>query len=189
MNNSDLLNAIGNIDPEYINEAYSSHYSSSKMYRYHHYLIIAAALLLLIITGNMLKNKLEGQYKPIEESALELTSDSSGNLENEETFGLTAIPSDQDKSDSINEENVYVPYMIMVDGELYKDSGKIYPENLIDNTQKEKALSYIDGTPTENGQQNFDESLNTVYTRIDENQLAVLVDETYLIFEKISTDN
>ena len=78
----------------------------------------------------------------------------------------------------------YIPYMIVVDGNLYYSTDAPYTEDIPDGAPI-KVLSYIDGTPEKDGQQNFDKTSSSLYVVIDENHVAVQIEGSYTIFEKI----
>ncbi|MCR4757290.1 MAG: hypothetical protein K5792_05770 [Butyrivibrio sp.] len=156
MNTYDLLDAIGNIEPKYVNEADIKPKSKSRSRKFYPFYLAAAALLLTVIAGTVLTVQKPEQITKEEDEA-EI-----------ETFVAES----------------YIPYMIMVDGNLYYSTDAPYTEEIPDDAPI-KVLSYVDGTPEEDGQQNFDETSSSLYVVIDETHIAVQIDGNYTIFEKI----
>ena len=156
MNTYDLLDAIGNIEPKYVNEADIKPKSKTRSRKFYPFYLAAAALLLTVIAGTVLTvQKPEQITKEDDEAEIE-------------TFVAES----------------YIPYMIMVDGNLYYSTDAPYTEEIPDDAPI-KVLSYVDGTPEEDGQQNFDETSSSLYVVIDENHVAVQIEGSYTIFEKI----
>ena len=164
MNTYDLLDAIGNIEPKYVNEADINPKSKTRSRKFYPFYLAAAALLLTIIAGTVLTVQKPVQ-KPVQKSKQITKEDDEAEIE---TFVAES----------------YIPYMIMVDGNLYYSTDAPYTEEIPDDTPI-KVLSYVDGTPEEDGQQNFDETSSSLYVVIDEAHIAVQIDGNYTIFEKI----
>lgn len=160
MNTYDLLDAIGNIEPKYVNEADIKPKSKSRSRKFYPFYLVAAALLLTIIAGTVLTVQ-----KPVQKSEQIAKEEDEAEIE---TFVAES----------------YIPYMIMVDGNLYYSTDAPYTEEIPDDAPI-KVLSYVDGTPEEDGQQNFDETSSSLYVVIDETHIAVQIDGNYTIFEKI----
>lgn len=160
MNTYDLLDAIGNIEPKYVNEADIKPKSKSRSRKFYPFYLAAAALLLTVIAGTVLTVQ-----KPVQKSEQITKEEDEAEIE---TFVAES----------------YIPYMIMVDGNLYYSTDAPYTEEIPDDAPI-KVLSYVDGTPEEDGQQNFDETSSSLYVVIDETHIAVQIDGNYTIFEKI----
>lgn len=77
--------------------------------------------------------------------------------------------------------------MLMVDGELYLDTGKETPIDAVDSISGE-IVSTVDGTekPTENGQSNFG-CVGSRYV-LQDDCAVVNIDDTWIIFEKESSE-
>lgn len=161
MNTYDLLDAIGNIEPKYVNEADIKPKPKTRLRKFYPFYLAAAALLLTVIAGTVLTVQ-----KPVQKSEQITKEDDEAEIE---TFVAES----------------YIPYMIMVDGNLYYSTDAPYTEEIPDGAPI-KVLSYVDGTPEEDGQQNFDESSSSLYVVIDETHIAVQIDGNYTIFEKIT---
>ncbi|MCR4589128.1 MAG: hypothetical protein K5682_12025 [Lachnospiraceae bacterium] len=65
------------------------------------------------------------------------------------------------------------PAMLMANGILYKDTGEEYIGEIDSTENAISVLSYTDEIPSQDGQQNFDRTLETVYFFTDEETLVV----------------
>ncbi len=88
------------------------------------------------------------------------------------------------KKDSQEEEKWDLPPMIMVDGELYQDSGKIQ-ESRKCGTHDGEITSSVDASekPSENNQSNFGEGYG--YQFYGEDEVHVHIDNKWCIFKII----
>ncbi len=91
------------------------------------------------------------------------------------------------KEDSQEEEKWDLPPMIMVDGELYKDSGEIQ-ESRKCGTYDGEITSSVDGSeePSENDQSNFGEGYG--YQFYGEDEVHVFINYKWAIFKKVKND-
>lgn len=170
MNQHDLLDAIGGIDPKYIEDADRPFSGKRKTVRFQRYYLAAAGLFLLIAAGVVIKNtQLTRNY----ESALETA--------NVTTLGGAPAPNEEFATESAEEvatkkeSATDYPAMVMYEGALYKDSGKEFTGEISEDATLETA-SYTDGEPSENRQQNFDRSSAVKFFVFDENTIVVCMD-------------
>ena len=203
MNEHDLLDAIGGIDPKYINNADKTAAKLSKIARFQRYYLAAAGLFLLIVAGVVIRNgyirndyesveeseetaMLEGMTEevegevPDEEGAVMVASETPETEQAEETDGLEAT------EESLTTSSSDYPAMIMHKGALYKDSLEVYTGNIPDEGQIH-VLSYVDGEPRVSGEQNFDRTISATYFVLDEDTIVVCIepdDGIWRLFKK-----
>ena len=160
MNEHDLLDVIGDIDPKYIKNADKTVSKHSKTARFRRYYLAVAGLLLLVVAGIVIRsNPASPAYETIYKAG---ESTPSGAIP-EETYGTDSIATEGSSA------------MLMYEGALYKDSGEeftgeIYEDDLL------KVSSYTDGEPSENGQQNFDRLSETKFFILSEDAIVVCID-------------
>ena len=177
MNEHDLLNAIGDIDPRYIIDADKTVAKKSKIAQFQRYYLAAAGLLLLIVAGVVIRNGyITGNYESVEES--------------EETAMLESIPEEIEgevpDEEALTTSSSDYPAMIMHKGALYKDSLEVYTGNIPDEGQIH-VLSYVDGEPMVSGEQNFDRTISATYFVLDEETIVVCIepdDGIWRLFKK-----
>ena len=201
MNEHDLLDAIGGIDPKYIKNADKTVSKHRKIARFQSYYFAAAGLLLLIVAGIVIRNsrtipayesmdeteeiatleavpeETEGEVADVAEGFPMLSEGTTEAFEEtdgiEGTEGSEAIATEESlMAESADSD---YPAMIMYDGAVYKDSG----EDFIGEVIKDNLLqvsSYTDGEPSENGQQNFDRSSETKFFVLNEDAIVVRID-------------
>jgi len=185
MNEHDLLDAIGGIDPKYIKDADKAVSPKSKIVRFQRYYMAAASIFLLVVAGILFKNLYQAPYYESTDETSEITT-------------LNAIPEDEEEAaaeeaeaetateeaevetaseDSFKIESAESDYaaMIMYDGAIYKDSGEVFIGEILEDNLL-KTTSYTDGEPSEDMQQNFNASSETKFFVWDENTLVVCVD-------------
>lgn len=201
MNEHDLLDAIGGINPKYIKNADKTVSRHSKITHFQRYYLVVAGLLLMVVAGIVIRNNhvttvyesvdeteeittLEAISEESEEAAPELTEGSpmliSGNPEaSEETDGIEAKEGNEE---NVTEESVITesddydyPAMVMYDGAVYKDSGEEFIGEILEDGLLQVS-SYTDGEPSENGQQNFDKSSETKFFVLNEDAIVVRID-------------
>ena len=165
MNEHDLLDAIGGINPKYIKNADKAVSKHSKIARFRSYYLAVAGLLLMVVAGIVIRNN---HVTTVYESV-------------DETDGIEAIEGNEAKA---TEESVITesddsdyPAMLMYGGALYKDSGEEYIGEILDDGLL-KVTSYTDGEPSEDGQQNFDRSAETEFFVLNEDAIVVHIDPT-----------
>ncbi len=168
MNQHDLLDAIGGIDPKYIEDADRPVSGKRKTVRFQRYYLAAAGLFLLIAAGVVIKNiQLTPNYESAQETANVTT--------------LRGVPASNEEFAAESEEVTTkesatdYPAMVMYEGALYKDSGKEFTGEIPEDATLETA-SYTDGEPSENRQQNFDRSSAVKFFVFDENTIVVCMD-------------
>lgn len=198
MNEHDLLDAIGGIDPKYIKDADKAVPPKSKIVRFQRYYLAAASIFLLVVAGILFKNLYQAPYYESTDETSEITT-------------LSALPEDEEEAaaeeaeaetateeakaetkqetateeaevetaseDSFKVESAESDYaaMIMYDGAIYKDSGEEFIGEILEDNLL-KTTSYTDGEPSEAMQQNFNASSETKFFVWDENTLVVCVD-------------
>ncbi|WMJ77491.1 M56 family metallopeptidase [Sedimentibacter sp. MB35-C1] len=99
-------------------------------------------------------------------------------------IGLIANP----KTDSLNNAITDLRPMIMVNGELYLDTGKQIPVEIDESAIIGEVSSSVDQSekPTEEGQTNFG-SIGSKYAHFEEN-IVVLINNEWVLFEKETMD-
>ena len=167
MNEHDLLDAIGGIDPKFIKSADRAVSKHKKIARIQSYYFAAAGLLLLVVAGIVIRNNhIDTAYESIEETE-EITT---LGVITEETEG--EVP---DMTESAESADSDYPAMLMYEGSLYKDSGEEFIGEILEDGLL-TATSYIDSEPSEDGQQNFDRSSETKFFVLNENAIVVRID-------------
>ena len=201
MNEHDLLDSIGGIDPKYINDADKAVTKHHKISHLGSYYLAAAGLLLLVVAGIVIRyNRMAPAYESInetgevtmlgaipeetEDAVPELTEGSpmvtSGTPESaEQTDGLEVT---EDNKEIATEESLETesadsdyPAMIMYEGAVYKDSGQEFIGEIYEDGLLQVS-SYTDDEPLENGQQNFDRSSETKFFVLNEDAIVVCID-------------
>ncbi len=222
MNEHDFLDAIGGIDPKFIDAAGDAevlaeieventgaenadrvnHKKRARIVHFQRYVLAAAGLILLVVSGIVFRNSLK-----IEEYVDEMAIEENEVIEGDdiaETYQVPENGTDQlmvaseapEAEESTSDDNPMTesanagdyPMMLMVDGDLYIGLDSYTGEGIFDEAEIHPVLSYVDGEPSENGAQNFDRSLTSVYRRLDENALAVLIDGKWQVFQKKITE-
>ncbi|MBO6241061.1 MAG: hypothetical protein J6O61_09590 [Butyrivibrio sp.] len=212
MNEHDLLDAIGGIDPKFIKSADRTVLKHKKIAKIQSYYFAAAGLLLLVVAGIVIRNNhIDTTYESINETE-EITTlgaipeETEGEIPDaaEGSPMLTSgVPEGSAETDGIgnSEESEAIateeslatessdsdyPAMVMYDGAVYKDSGEDYIGEVLDDNLLQVS-SYTDGEPSENGQQNFDRSSETKFFVLNEEAIVVLADPNegiWRIFKK-----
>lgn len=201
MNEHDLLDAIGGIDPKYINNADKTAAKRSKIARFQRYYLAAAGLFLLIVAGVVIRNSyIRNDYESVEESEetamLEgMTEEVEGEVADETVMVTSEAPETEpfEETDglAVTEESLTTgstdyPAMIMHKGALYKDSLEVYTGNIPDEGQIH-VLAYVDGEPKVSGEQNFDKTISATYFVLDEDTIVVCIepdDGIWRLFKK-----
>ena len=212
MNEHDLLDAIGGIDPKFIKSTDRTVSKHKKITRIQSYYFAAAGILLLVVAGIVIRNNhIDTAYESIDETE-EITAIGAIPEETEgevpdaaegspmltsgvpegsaETDGMES----SEESEAIATEESLVteasdsdyPAMVMYDGAVYKDSGEAFIGEVLDDNMLQVS-SYTDGEPSENGQQNFDRSSETKFFVLNEEAIVVLTDPNegiWRIFKK-----
>lgn len=207
MNEHDLLDAIGDIDPRYIIDADKTVAKKSKIAQFQRYYLAAAGLLLLIVSGVVIRNSyITNDYESIDET-VETAAPQSQQVETEgavadeeeavmveselpeietdpaeETDGIEAI----EESLSTSTSGYDYPAMLMHGGTLYKDTMEVYTGDIPDDGQLH-VLAYVDGEPQVNGEQNFDRTISATYFVLDEETIVVCIepdDGIWRLFKK-----
>ncbi|MCR5031241.1 MAG: hypothetical protein K6A92_00115 [Lachnospiraceae bacterium] len=210
MNNLDLLDAIGGIDPKYIAEADKAvsgqSRRSGRIRSFRPAYLIAAALFLLLLSGAFIRTNLlrpvssesadtsaavtttaeiMAEEAAVEEAAPEESDQSVGtfsiqeNQSSEQTEG-SAKETTPETATATATTGDYPP-MLMVNGILYQDSYEVYePVTDPDATaqviiQTQQVLTYTDGEPSADGEQNFDRSCETIYVEAGDGTDAIYV--------------
>ena len=201
MNEHDLLDAIGGINPKYIKNADKAVSKHSKIARFRSYYLAAAGLLLLVVAGIVIRNsrtipayesmdeteetttleavpeETEGEVPDVAEGSPVLTE---GTTEaSEETDGIEGTEGSEAiaTEESLVAESADSDYlaMVMYDGTVYKDSGEEFIGEILEDGLLQVS-SYTDGEPSENGQQNFDRSSETKFFVLNEDAIVVRID-------------
>nr|MCR4842397.1 hypothetical protein [Eubacterium sp.] len=160
MNEHDLLDAIGGIDPKYIKDADKTVSKHSKTARFRRYYLAAAGLLLLVVAGIVIRNNhVAPDYESMDETG-EATIDGAIPDGIEVTEGSEAV--DTEESFTTESADSDYPAMVMYNGAVYKDSGEEFMGEIPEDGLVQVS-SYTDGEPSENGQQNFDRSSETKF--------------------------
>lgn len=194
MNEHDLLDAIGGIDPKYIKDAYKAVSPKSKIVRFQRYYMAAASIFLLVVAGILFKNLYQAPYyestdetseittlsatpEGEEEAAAEEAAVEEAEGETEQETATEEAEAETASEDSFEIESAESDYaaMIMYDGAIYKDSGEEFIGEILEDNLL-KTTSYTDGEPSEDMQQNFNASSETKFFVWDENTLVVCVD-------------
>ena len=202
MNEHDLLDAVGGIDPKYIKNTDKTVSKHRKIARFQSYYFAAAGLLLLIVAGIVIRNsrtipayesmdeteeiatleavpeETEGEVPDVAEGSpmlTEGTTEASEEIDGiEGTEGSEAIATEESlMAESADSD---YPAMIMYDGAVYKDSGEEFIGEVIKDNLIQVS-SYTDGEPSENGQQNFDRQSETKFFVLNEDAIVVLIDQ------------
>ena len=202
MNEHDLLDAIGGIDPKYIKDADKAVSPKSKIVRFQRYYMAAASIFLLVVAGILFKNLYQAPYYESTDETSEITTlsalpegeeeaaaeEADGETEQETATEEAEAEIEQETAteeaeaetaseDSFKIESAESDYaaMIMYDGAIYKDSGEEFIGEILEDNLL-KTTSYTDGEPSEDMQQNFNASSETKFFVWDENTLVVCVD-------------
>lgn len=197
MNEHDLLDAIGGIDPKYIKDADKAVSPKSKIVRFQRYYMAAASIFLLVVAGILFKNLYQAPYYESTDETSEITTlsvlpegeeEAEGETEQETVTEEAEAETEQETAteeaevetaseDSFKIESAESDYaaMIMYDGAIYKDSGEEFIGEILEDNLL-KTTSYTDGEPSEDMQQNFNASSETKFFVWDENTLVVCVD-------------
>ena len=201
MNEHDLLDVVGGIDPKYIKNADKTVSKHRKIARFRSYYLAAAGLLLLVVAGIVIRNsrtipayesmdeteetttleavpeETEGEVPDVAEGSPVLTE---GTTEaSEETDGIEGTEGSEAiaTEESLVAESADSDYlaMVMYDGTVYKDSGEEFIGEILEDGLLQVS-SYTDGEPSENGQQNFDRSSETKFFVLNEDAIVVRID-------------
>lgn len=194
MNEHDLLDAIGGIDPKYIKDADKAVSPKSKIVRFQRYYMAAASIFLLVVAGILFKNLYQAPYyestdetseittlsaipEDAEEAAAEDAAVEEAEAETKQETATEEAEVETASEDSFEIESAESDYaaMIMYDGAIYKDSGEEFIGEILEDNLL-KTTSYTDGEPSEDMQQNFNASSETKFFVWDENTLVVCVD-------------
>lgn len=189
MNEHDLLDAIGGIDPKYIKDADKTVSPKGKIVRFQRYYLAAASIFLLVVAGILFKNLYRAPYYESTDETSEITTLSALPEDEEEAAAEEAeaetateeaeVETEQETAydDSFKIETAESDYaaMIMYDGAIYKDSGEEFIGDILEDNLL-KTTSYTDGEPSEDMQQNFNASSETKFFVWDANTLVVCVD-------------
>ena len=179
MNEHDLLDAIGGIDPKYIKDADKAVSPKSKIVRFQRYYLAAASIFLLVVAGILFKNLYQAPYYESTDETSEITTLSALPEGEEEAAAEEAeVETEQETAtEEAQVESAESDYaaMIMYDGAIYKDSGEEFIGEILEDNLL-KTTSYTDGEPSEDMQQNFNASSETKFFVWDENTLVVCVD-------------
>ena len=201
MNEHDLLDAIGGIDPKYIKNADKTVSKHRKIARFRSYYLAAAGLLLLVVAGIVIRNNhvapayesmdeteevtidgaipkgIEGEVPDVSEGSPMLTEGSPEASEEtdgiEVTEGSEAVATEESLATESADSDY--PAMVMYDGAVYKDSGEEFIGEILEDGLLQVS-SYTDGEPSENGQQNFDRSSETKFFVLNEDAIVVRID-------------
>ena len=179
MNEHDLLDAIGGIDPKYIKDADKAVSPKSKIVRFQRYYMAVASIFLLVVAGILFKNLYQAPYYESTDETSEITT-LSALPEGEEEAAAEEAEAETEQETATEEaevESAESDYaaMIMYDGAIYKDSGEEFIGEILEDNLL-KTTSYTDGEPSEDMQQNFNASSETKFFVWDKNTLVVCVD-------------
>ncbi|MCR4832954.1 MAG: hypothetical protein K5900_05215 [Butyrivibrio sp.] len=189
MNEHDLLDAIGGIDPKYIKDADKTVSPKNKIVRFQRCYMAAASIFLLVVAGILFKNLYQAPYYESTDETSEITTLSAlpegeeeaaveeAEGETEQETATEEAEAETASEDSFKIESAESDYaaMIMYDGAIYKDSGEEFIGEILEDNLL-KTTSYTDGEPSEDMQQNFNASSETKFFVWDENTLVVCVD-------------
>ena len=127
MNEHDLLDAIGGIDPKYIKDADKAVSPKSKIVRFQRYYLAAASIFLLVVAGILFKNLYQAPYYESTDETSEITTLSAlpeGEEEaasEEATQEVTAEPSAEEQKEEAESEKEVEP--IELTGENMLENG------------------------------------------------------------------
>lgn len=201
MNEHDLLDAIGGIDPKYIKDADKTVSKHSKTARFRSYYLAAAGLLLLVVAGIVIRNNhmapahesmneteevtidgaipkgIEGEVPDVAEGSPMLTEEAPEAAEETDGIEVTEGSEAVATEESLATESAYFDYpaMVMYNGAVYKDSSEEFIGEILEDGLLQVS-SYTDGEPSEDGQQNFDRSSETKFFVLNEDAIVVLID-------------
>ena len=200
MNEHDLLDAIGGIDPKFIESAERTVSKPKKIVRIQNYFFAAAGIFILVIAGVAIRNS------QINTAVVETEEVTTGGVIGEDTEEVTTKGLIAEESDGTEDSSVLTggvtdkgekglkseasateaPQVtgsadmdftatIMYEGTLYKDSGEAFNGEILEDKLLQVS-SYTEEEPSENGQQNFDPSSETKFFVLDEETIVVLID-------------
>ena len=189
MNEHDLLDAIGGIDPKYIKDADKAVSPKSKIVRFQRYYMAAASIFLLVVAGILFKNLYQAPYYESTDETSEITTlsalpegeeeaaaeEADGETEQETASEEAEVETASEDSFKVESAESDYAAMIMYDGAIYKDSGEEFIGEILEDNLL-KTTSYTDGEPSEDMQQNFNASSETKFFVWDKNTLVVCVD-------------
>ena len=162
MKDHDLLEAVGDINEKFINNASKSNVKRHEL-AYGKWIVAAACACIVIGATVMI---------PL------FTNNNTGDDGIPNNNGGYA--SVEEKEDAMESAGDYAP-MVMVDGIVYVDTGEKY-EGSIDDRQIKRTSSYTDAKPEKDGEQNFDRSSYAEYFVIDKAMIAVNIDSEWRLF-------
>lgn len=200
MNEHDLLDAIGGIDPKFIESAERTVSKPKKIVRIQNYFFAAAGIFILVIAGVAIRNSMintavveteevttggvigedteEVTTKGLIAEGSDGTEDSSvltGGVTDKGEKGLKSEVSATEAPQVTEAANMDFTATIMYEGTLYKDSGEAFNGEILEDKLLQVS-SYTEEEPSENGQQNFDPSSETKFFVLDEETIVVLID-------------
>jgi hypothetical protein len=198
MNEHDLLDAIGGIDPKFIESAERTVSKPKKIVRIQNYFFAAAGIFILVIAGVAIRNS------QINTAVVETEEVTTGGVIGDDTEEVTTagvigddteevttaggaakgLDATEDssvltdggsKKSETKSADMDFTATIMYEGTLYKDSGEAFNGEILEDKLLQVS-SYTEEEPSENGQQNFDPSSETQFFVLDEESIVVLID-------------
>lgn len=167
MKDHDLLEAVGGINEKYINKARKKGVNKKVYLRW----IAAVACVFIIATVIIIP-----KFTKKEEGA----NVDNASVQNDDNIALDEQARDSEEV-TVSEGIGDYPSMIMVGGRIYKDTYEVY-QNEIDEESILKSVSYNDGYPEKDGEQNFDRG-NVEYVVIDSDTVICRIDDQWRVFK------
>ncbi len=174
MKDHDLLEAVGEINEKYINNAEKNGTQNNKN-TYIKWIVAAACICVVIMIVFVPKLTMKQEDT---------------NIENNSAQNVDNIALDNQIGDSeevtVSEEIGDYPPMIVVGGKTYKDTYEVYQDDInVENVMK--SVSYTDGCPKKEGEQNFDRG-DVEYVAIDDDTVICHIDGQWRIFKMVESE-
>ena len=173
MKDHDLLEAVGGINEKYINNAGKNGTPQNRK-TYLRWFVAVACICVVVMVLLVPKFTKEQEDTNV------------GNIsaQNGDNSALDTQIVDSEEV-TVSEEIGDYPPMIVVGGETYKDTYEVYQDEINEESIM-KSVSYTDGCPKQEGEQNFDRG-DVEYVTIDDNTCKV--DGQWQIFKLFENEN
>lgn len=172
MKDHDLLEAVGGINEKYINKARKKGVNIKVYLRW----IAAVACVFIIATVIIIP-----KFTKKEEGA----NVDNASVQNDDNIALDEQARDSEEV-TVSEGIGDYPSMIMVGGRIYKDTYEVYQDDInVENVMK--SVSYTDGCPKKEGEQNFDRG-DVEYVAIDDDTVICHIDGQWRIFKLVESE-
>ena len=175
MKDHDLLEAVGGINEKYINNAGKNGTPQNRK-TYLRWFVAVACICVVVMVLLVPKFTKEQEDTNV------------GNIsaQNGDNSALDTQIVDSEE-ETVSEEIGDYPPMIVVGRKTYKDTYEVYQDEINEESIM-KSVSYTDGCPKQEGEQNFDRG-DVEYVTIDDNTVICKVDGQWQIFKLYENEN